>query len=438
MCPQTRALSLVALATACARAPEPRTPESPGPAAAPAPAACIAAGTPGVSADSLHVVLDPAPRLQVPPTTGAEWFVAAHAHEPLVRLDCAGAIRPGLADRWTREADGSVWTFTLRDGAAMSDGSPVLASTIAEGWRAESLQQEHLRLAGVTAVDAAGVRVIRLTLAEPADSVAAILADPVLATVTRRGTPSLPGTGAWRAVLGADSTTLTFLEPARPDRSVPVLRLLPRPADLRDALDAGADLVVTADPVTLAYARTRPSLELVPLPWTRTYVLLSAAPFAPAESATFRASLARDAVRQDARAAAPEWWHPACQARPAAATPRPVAAPRIAYPEGDSTGAELAARLVALGAAGRGGSTEPMNPRKLLESVGASPSVAVLMAFPRTSNRSCLPQPTWLKGWSLTTLIDTRAYLIARRDGPALEVDGLGAIRLAPAQLPLP
>ena len=433
MCLQARALSLVALATACARAPEPGAPESPAPAAVPAPAACIAAGTPGVSADTLDVVLDPVPRLQVPPLTGADWFVSAHTHEPLVRLDCAGVIRPGLADRWTREADGSVWTFTLRGGATMSDGSPVLASRILEGWH-ESLHQEHLRLAGVTAVDAPGERVIRLTLADPADSVAAILA-PVLATAARRGTPSSLGTGAWRAVLSADSTTLTFLEPAGPDRVVPVLRVQPRPADLRDALDAGVDLVVTSDPVTLAYARTRPSLELVPLPWTRTYVLLSAAPLAPAEGAAFRASLARDAVRQDARAAAPEWWHPACGARPAPATPRPVAALRIAYPEGDSTGAELAARLVALGAAGPRGSTEPMHPRTLLESVGASPSVAVLAAFPRTSNRSCLPRPAWLKGWSLTTLIDTRAYLIARRDGPPLEVDGLGSVRLAPAQL---
>src|SRR5688572_15192729 len=125
---QARALSLVALATACARAAEPHRPESPAPAgaAAPARAACIAAGTPGVSADTLDVVVDAAPRLQIPPTTAADWFVAAHTHEPLVRLDCAGVIRPGLADRWTREADGSVWTFTLRDGAKMSDGSPVL------------------------------------------------------------------------------------------------------------------------------------------------------------------------------------------------------------------------------------------------------------------------------------------------------------------------
>jgi hypothetical protein len=384
------------------------------------------------------VVFDPAPGRQLLPTSGAEWFVSVHTQEPLVRLDCAGVMRPGVADRWTRDADGRVWTFTLRVGATMSDGSPLLASTIVDGWRAEPLQQEHLRLAGVTGVDTAAERAIRLTFAQPADSVAAILATPLLAIATTRGTPPLAGTGAWRPVLTADSSSLAFLEPVGPGRPMPVLRIRPSPADLRDALDAGAGLVVTSDPVTLAYARTRPSLELVPLPWTRTYVLLSAAPFAPAGSAGFRASLARDAVRQDARGAAPEWWHPACRARPAPATARPEAAPRIAYHEGDSTGAELAARLVALGAAGRQGSTEPMNPRQLLESVGTSPSVAVLMSLPRASSWACLPHPMWLRGWSLTTLVDTRSHLIARRDGPALEVDGLGSIRIAPAQLPRP
>jgi peptide/nickel transport system substrate-binding protein/oligopeptide transport system substrate-binding protein len=48
----------------------------------------------------------------------------------LVRLDGQLHVVPDLAESWTVSDDGLTYTFTLRDGAAFSDGSPVTAADV--------------------------------------------------------------------------------------------------------------------------------------------------------------------------------------------------------------------------------------------------------------------------------------------------------------------
>jgi hypothetical protein len=402
-----RALVLVAFATACARPPEPGAPEPlpPTPALDP----CIVAGTPGRTADTLDVVLDPPPDRSSLPQSGSDWFVTAHAVETLVRLDCAGAPRPGLAASWERQDGGRVWTFALRDGAALPDGSPLMPDSIAAGWRRPAAAA-RLALAEVTGIAPVAPRGIRLSFAQPTDSAPALLADPGLA-------PGLDHPGPWQTREG------TFL------------RVSPPPRDLRDAIDSGADLVVTADAATVAYAKSRPELTAVPLPWGRTYVLVSPRPFPPARDDRIRGSLARDVVREDARPAEPlVWWDLACAAAPTpSATARPREA-RVAFPAGDSTAAALAGRLVALGAAGPRGSVLPVPVPELLDRLGRGQLVAAVLPLSRLDPMPCAARSLALAGWSVAPLVDTRAHLIARRDGPALEADGFGAIRLAPVE----
>jgi Bacterial extracellular solute-binding proteins, family 5 Middle len=397
-----RALLLVACATACARAPEPGAPEPRAAADT-----CLVAGTPGRVADTLDVVLDPPPDASLVPESGSDWFAFAHSFETLVRLDCTGAPEPGLAASWERRDGGRAWTFTLREGATLPDGLPLTPDSIVEGWR-RAPASARLALADVTEVAPAGERGIRVSFAAPTDSAPALLADPGLAL-------GLGRPGPWQTRQG------TFI------------RLVAPPRDLRDALDSGVDLVVTADAPALAYARSRPELAVVPLPWGRTYVLVSTRPFPPAREDRVRGSLARDVVREEARPAEPMvWWDVGCAA--AATPPSSARAPeaRVAYPAGDPTAAALAGRLVALGAAGPRGTAHPMPALALLSQLERGQLVAAVLPLPRLDPMPCAARSLALAGWSVAPLVDTRAHLIARRDGPPLQADGLGAVRLAP------
>ncbi|MCK5128683.1 MAG: peptide ABC transporter substrate-binding protein [Clostridiales bacterium] len=52
-------------------------------------------------------------------------------HEPLVRFDETGlSYEPGLAETVEKNADATVWTFTLREGAMWSDGTPITAEDV--------------------------------------------------------------------------------------------------------------------------------------------------------------------------------------------------------------------------------------------------------------------------------------------------------------------
>src|SRR2546425_13186338 len=78
---------------------------------------------------------------------------------------------------------------------------------------------------------------------------------------------------------------MTSGDPASPDALVaqpmarsgqPVVKIATGPAGgARDALDGGADVLITDDAATLDYARTLTGYIDVPLAWSRTYVLLA-------------------------------------------------------------------------------------------------------------------------------------------------------------------
>src|SRR5262245_10647010 len=68
------------------------------------------------------------------PTNDAERFVFRQVFETLVRLDCTGAVRPGLAESWQVADDGRQWTFTIRPDGRFSDGTPVTGQSIVDSW----------------------------------------------------------------------------------------------------------------------------------------------------------------------------------------------------------------------------------------------------------------------------------------------------------------
>ncbi len=73
--------------------------------------------------------LDPAKAVGLP-----EIQVIRDLYEGLVNQNEKGELVPGVATRW-QSNDNRVWTFTLRDNAKWSDGTPVTAQDFVYSWR---------------------------------------------------------------------------------------------------------------------------------------------------------------------------------------------------------------------------------------------------------------------------------------------------------------
>ena len=102
----------------CSRPPRPRT--GPG-ATLPAPSRPYREGVLGrpVSVSPLSA------------RTQADRDLVALVYSGLVRNGPSGSLVPDLAERWTVDSTGSVWTFYLRDDARWHDGEPVTAEDVA-------------------------------------------------------------------------------------------------------------------------------------------------------------------------------------------------------------------------------------------------------------------------------------------------------------------
>jgi hypothetical protein len=342
------------------------------------------------------------------PWPGDTAVVAPYQPQPLVRLDCTGTPRPAAAESWSRDRTGRSWTLVV-SGSALHTS----AGAAAAEWRTRPEAATTLRHAGVLSVVPLDQRRLVVTLDRSYDSLPPILADPTLALVADSGSAA-GATFALRLITG----------------------------DLRDALDAGADVVPTDDAELLEYARASDDLVVHPLPWSRIYVL--AIPpgqrgfedLIPSDSAAFNADLARDAVRVEARAAeGPFWWTDPgrCSEIRERATASP-AAPRVAASStGDPVGRAIGERLVAL-------SGKAM---RLIDGVYAGTPVtairwdlgtAYVVPLPRSTLAPCRDIAAWPSGATVVPLIETRRSVIVRRGVPLLTVDFDGRLRAVEAR----
>ncbi|HWZ58891.1 MAG TPA: hypothetical protein VNW46_07940 [Gemmatimonadaceae bacterium] len=201
------------------------------------------------------------------------------------------------------------------------------------------------------------------------------------------------------------------------------------PRAARDALDAGIDVLVTADPAAIAYAATRSDYDSAPLPWDRLYVLALPDP-APDTSrvSALRVDLAANAVRVEAR---PAESPPPCGVAPTATT---IGRPRLLYADDDSVARGLAERLVAL--ADRPGAPVPASlaaAGSRLRAIGVPPKAiggrvddgAYVLQNPIGAQTTCLR-------YTVVTLIETRPRVIVRRAAARLSTDSVGTVHLEP------
>ncbi len=430
------------LAAACRGAPPGAAPGAPAPIPGAAPAlpapslvgaaidstCAVIAGTPGkrdtvdiALADSIDPAHAPVPRNE------AERLVFSQLYETLVRLDCAGRLLPGLAESWDT---GDRWTFRLREDARFWDGAPVTARDVAAAWRTRdsSLAQT---------VTILGER--ELSVRAPAAPVQPF-ADPALAVTKRAPGGDWPiGTGDhW--VSQIDAAGILWALPLRRSR-LPLLRVETVPAvRMRDALDQGADLVITSDPTVLEYADSRAGYVDAPLDWTRTYALLVPGGQSDAGLRDVHVESLRDAVHLDSRPAegGSDFWFADLKA---CNLPARDAAPagggggqrqRVVYDQADRNAADLAARIVGLGVLGNHGLASGLAPAAFAAALRSGGDAAYVLAIRRhvfDVCRAALELPAWSWTGTIVPLLDVRPHAVVRRGLPPLTVDWGGTPR---------
>jgi peptide/nickel transport system substrate-binding protein len=114
------------------------------------------------------------PMVQTDPafiSSDSEVLVANHVYDYLVDIDPDSNIIPRLATDWSISDDGLTYVFTLAEGVAFHDGSPLTADDVA--WTFNRLRDPDLELPtaslyeNITDVQATGTLEVTFTLANP-------------------------------------------------------------------------------------------------------------------------------------------------------------------------------------------------------------------------------------------------------------------------------
>ena len=346
------------------------------------------------------------------PGNESEQLLFRNLFQNPVRLDCLGELRPGIM-AWTQESDGT-WTLTLQENARYRSGRPLPLTDVVSTLAASA----GSRPPGIDSVAVLNDRQIRLFSTGSPDSVLRAMADPALAIL--------------EDVPSGDSATAeeSFDIPAQGPR--PVIRFRLHLGDSRDALDRGADLLVTRDPALVEYAAGRPEFTLHPLPWDKTYVLAQPAraqSLAAGSTDAERQSLARDAVDADARPSEPPFWwsERSCPAgEPAIAS----TSDRIVYLREDAVARALAERLVALAAPANRLRAVALEQSELAGALRSGSERAYVLGLPRKPLQPCRELSNFPADTRILALIDSRAHAIVRLGAPPLSVDWDGTVRV--------
>jgi hypothetical protein len=349
------------------------------------------------------------------PANQDERLVFRQLFPTLVRLDCQGELRPALATSWQSDTTPRTWTFVLRNGARFPDGSSLTAQSIEADW---IRRDSALREAGLDSVRAIDDRTLRVTMKNLRDSLPGVFADP-LWSVGSNSTATRLSEGRLTVSLGPGRAILEI--------AVAGTR------DLRDALDAGADLVVSGDPQVIDYAARTSELNTYPLPWDRTYALLQhpgAQVVYSTLDSTLKLSLVRDVVQTEARpSASRHWWNSSpCSVEVSMVGTTPTGS-RIVYQQTDPVARQLAERLVAVANDQSPMTALASDPLRFAAELERGADRGYIVAIPLQSASPCRESAQWTRRGRLYPLIDTRQHAIVRRGSPALTVDWDGTPR---------
>ncbi len=447
---------------------------------------CFVLPAPAEWADTIRIALpgkvDP---LHAPAARSeSERILFGHLYETLVTIDCRGKVRPGLAASWYSGEGGRRWTFDLRPDARYWDKSPVTPRDVVLCWQrpnAEAL----IWAAGVDSAAVVGERSVHVYLSRPHKDIPGAVSTRLFAVAKHAPPHRWPiGSGPYRIESEPMWASLmhrrSFTASPAFNADGPVIRFIePEARDARDLLEGTVDIMITADPDVIEYAAARPHLEIAPLPWNMTYVLLSTSRVRDIRSGRipagisreFSDGLAQDAVRGVARGhQASCWWDglnrcavlfEGAEWRPSLthSAYAPSAPRRILYDRSDPVARDLAERIVALAVAGPGASPEATQissaipelagqaqgiaaagatGAEIRESLLEGDDFAYIIALPLNPPDPCneakllVENARWLTGLggdfarALLPLVDTRRHVIMRRGAAGLSIDWYG------------
>jgi hypothetical protein len=345
------------------------------------------------------------------PANDSEHLLFRNLTDNLIRLDCRGNVRAGLAETWEPESELAAWILTLRDNARLRSGAPISASQVVSALR----QQLSSGPPGIDSAVALNGHQLRIF--GSGDSVLRALADPALALVDSA------------ALHGMNDESDIQLPGTGPDGVIEFREI--QSGDARDALEGGADIVIASSTSLREYAEGRPEFASFPLPWSGSYVLLQPRGVPPLRIRGLDSrSLARDAVEADAQAAdSLGWLNQAGSCPHSHPTAEPAASGRIVYEQGDAVARALAERMVAIAEPGKGWRTLEMVPAELANSLERGSESAYVLAVPRQTHAPCRESAGWPAGAQVWPLIETRAHAIVRKGAPPLAVEWDGTVR---------
>jgi hypothetical protein len=448
--------------------------------------------------DTIRIALDKSidPEHAPVPLSDSERILFNHLYETLITIDCEGRLHPGLAYEWYAGGGGKKWTFLLRGDATFWDGSGVTAQDVVDCWQSSGVEP-YIWEAGVDSVSAEGTGAVTVHFAARHIDIPRELSGPPFA-VARTGPRQHWPIGTSRCLIESEPPWSSLMyrrpftvHPASGSETPVLIFLDPGPGEMsdpRDLLEGQVDVMMTSDPDVIEYASTRSHLEAIPLPWARTYILLSTTRVrnirlgdSPAGiDREFADGLARDVVPGIARGhEAPGWWRkidrcaaaaggaePPGRGSPSAFMPEPEMPRRIMFDEDDPVARGLAERIVALGAAGAGSSPEAaglgaavpelaegtggiiaagISDSDLRSRIEEGNDFAYIIWLPiRASNpctviRQLVDDADWLSqlgddlGDALLPLVDTRKFAIVREGTGGLSVDWHGNIYVTKA-----
>lgn len=377
-------------------------------------------------------------------------FTAAQVSETLIRLDCRGDPVAGLADSWSVDATGLIWTFTLRSNARFSDGTLVTAGDVTRSFAEVSTPRPWgddagmlVEWAGIRSARLRGDSVIMLEFIDRTRLVPSVLAHPALVTVKPTAGEAI-GSGPFSVSAAAGGRVRMVAEGGLG------ISLTMVEGDTRDALDAGIDLVVTRDPRALAYAAGLEEYRTLPMPWQDVYTLLQPMSDDPPDLAA-NAFRLEEIVQVSARTASSDpsgqWWWSLGQCRlPDYDLAEVGRAPRLVYDATDVVARNVAERLAALEQGGGQLVAEGLSGEAFWRAVHEGGDWGYIVRLPLAPVAPCLVAEQVLRyiPWfpirlddtrrALTPLVETRSHALARaaRVAGRVETDWNGALVVVP------
>ena len=324
--PTAFALATATLLAACGSGAA--TPGAGAPASSGAGAATAGAG------DGTLDVIGPYEVHSIEPETAEGIFTRLQVAETLVEAGPTGELLPGLATEWNASGNGLEWTFTLRDGAAFHDGTPVDAvAVVAALDTARASEANTITSAPIEDIRAEGAAVV-VELSEPFAPLPAVLA----ATSTQILAPSayaedgtvseVVGSGPYKVVDVAPPARIELEAHAEYDGAAPtvpevVYQSVGRAENRALMAQSGqADIAFGMDPTSLQRIKDADgvSVESVLLPRTILLKLNAGHPALKDQRVRRALSMALDrpamatAVLRDPEVAATQMFPPALEA----------------------------------------------------------------------------------------------------------------------------